>query len=177
MQALEYKQRILSALPPGSSFTPLMTLYLTDNTPPEEVYAAKAAGILAFKLYPAGATTNSGKQSSQQGAQASLSASLKAAGGSFGHKCMPGCMCQQETAGATQCSTPHLIAARQAKYLNLTVRYCPPSPPAPGCVCTGVTRLWCHQPGQGAAHAARHGGRGRAAAGAWRGDGQRGGHV
>jgi dihydroorotase len=58
---LEYKQRILSALPAGSSFTPLMTLYLTDKTPPEEVYAAKAAGIPAFKLYPAGATTNSGK--------------------------------------------------------------------------------------------------------------------
>eukprot|EP00879_Flechtneria_rotunda_P029926 GHRR01032393.1.p1 GENE.GHRR01032393.1~~GHRR01032393.1.p1 ORF type:complete len:272 (+),score=96.66 GHRR01032393.1:161-976(+) len=36
-----------------------MTLYLTDNTPPEEVYTAKAAGIVAFKLYPAGATTNS----------------------------------------------------------------------------------------------------------------------
>jgi len=36
-----------------------MTLYLTDNTPPQEVYAAKAAGVVAFKLYPAGATTNS----------------------------------------------------------------------------------------------------------------------
>lgn len=44
------------------SFTPLMTLYLTDNTPPEEVYRAKEAGIVAFKLYPAGATTNSGTE-------------------------------------------------------------------------------------------------------------------
>jgi len=42
-----------------SSFTPLMTLYLTDNTSADEVHKAKAAGIVAFKLYPAGATTNS----------------------------------------------------------------------------------------------------------------------
>ena len=59
MQALEYKRSILEALPAGSSFEPLMTLYLTDNTPPEEVAAAGEAGIVAFKLYPAGATTNS----------------------------------------------------------------------------------------------------------------------
>ena len=58
-QALEYKQRILAAVPAGVSFEPLMTLYLTDNTPPEEVARAKAAGVVAFKLYPAGATTNS----------------------------------------------------------------------------------------------------------------------
>ena len=57
--ALAYKQRILAALPAGSSFEPLMTLYLTDNTTPELVREAKAAGIVAFKLYPAGATTNS----------------------------------------------------------------------------------------------------------------------
>lgn len=57
--ALAYKQRILDALPEGSRFEPLMTLYLTDNTTPETVRAAKAAGIVAFKLYPAGATTNS----------------------------------------------------------------------------------------------------------------------
>jgi len=57
--ALDYQQRILSALPAGSSFTPLMTLYLTDKTSPDEVVKAKAAGIRAFKLYPAGATTNS----------------------------------------------------------------------------------------------------------------------
>ncbi|MEZ7828612.1 dihydroorotase [Brachymonas denitrificans] len=58
-QALEYKQRIQAAVPAGVSFEPLMTLYLTDNTPPEEVARAKAAGVVAFKLYPAGATTNS----------------------------------------------------------------------------------------------------------------------
>ena len=47
-------------MPPGASgFQPLMTLYLTDNTPPEEVARARAAGVVAFKLYPAGATTNS----------------------------------------------------------------------------------------------------------------------
>lgn len=57
--ALAYKQRILAALPEGSSFEPLMTLYLTDKTTPELVREAKAAGIVAFKLYPAGATTNS----------------------------------------------------------------------------------------------------------------------
>ncbi|KIZ02255.1 dihydroorotase [Monoraphidium neglectum] len=58
--ALEYKARITAALPPGSAFAPLMTLYLTDNTPPEEVARARDAGVAAFKLYPAGATTNSG---------------------------------------------------------------------------------------------------------------------
>jgi len=58
-QALAYRERIVAALPAGSRFTPLMTLYLTDQTPPDEVRRAKAAGIVAFKLYPAGATTNS----------------------------------------------------------------------------------------------------------------------
>ena len=61
-QALAYRERILAARPttgPGADFEPLMVLYLTDNTPPEEVQRAKAAGVLAFKLYPAGATTNS----------------------------------------------------------------------------------------------------------------------
>jgi dihydroorotase len=54
-QALAYKERIMAALPLSSShFTPLMTLYLTDRTSPEEVTAAKAAGVVAFKLYPAG---------------------------------------------------------------------------------------------------------------------------
>lgn len=57
--ALAYKSRIIAAIPPGSSFTPLMTLYLTDNTSPSDVYAAKEAGVVAFKLYPTGATTNS----------------------------------------------------------------------------------------------------------------------
>ena len=58
-QALAYRERIVAALPAGSRFTPLMTLYLTDQTPPDEVRRAKAAGVVAFKLYPAGATTNS----------------------------------------------------------------------------------------------------------------------
>ena len=58
--ALQYRQRILDARPPGSTFQPLMTLYLTDSTPPEEVRRAKESGFVhAFKLYPAGATTNS----------------------------------------------------------------------------------------------------------------------
>ncbi|PIF19527.1 MULTISPECIES: dihydroorotase [unclassified Acidovorax] len=58
-QALAYKQRILAAVPAGMRFEPLMTLYLTDNLPPEEIVRAKAAGVVACKLYPAGATTNS----------------------------------------------------------------------------------------------------------------------
>src|SRR4249920_2783776 len=58
-QALAYRERIVAALPAGSRFAPLMTLYLTDRTPADEVRRAKAAGIVAFKLYPAGATTNS----------------------------------------------------------------------------------------------------------------------
>jgi len=57
--AQAYRARILAALPAGSAFEPLMTLYLTDNTPPEEIARAKAAGVVALKLYPAGATTNS----------------------------------------------------------------------------------------------------------------------
>lgn len=59
-QAVAYHQRILDALPADSRFEPLMTLYLTDTTPPEEVERAVKSGIVkAFKLYPAGATTNS----------------------------------------------------------------------------------------------------------------------
>lgn len=58
--ARAYHQRILSALPPGSDFTPLMTLYLTDATPPKEVREARASGLIhGIKLYPAGATTHS----------------------------------------------------------------------------------------------------------------------
>lgn len=57
--ATAYRQRILKARPEGSSFEPLMTLYLTDQTQPETIRAAKQAGIVAAKLYPAGATTNS----------------------------------------------------------------------------------------------------------------------
>ena len=58
-QALAYKDRILAAVPAGVAFEPLMTLYLTDNLPPSEIAAARAAGVVAAKLYPAGATTNS----------------------------------------------------------------------------------------------------------------------
>ncbi len=59
-QALAYRARILAALPKGAAFTPLMTLYLTDNTTPQEIAQAKASGhISAVKYYPAGATTNS----------------------------------------------------------------------------------------------------------------------
>jgi dihydroorotase len=59
-QALEYRDRILSRVPQGLTFNPLMVLYLTDNTTPEMIAEAKAAGnIVAVKLYPAGATTNS----------------------------------------------------------------------------------------------------------------------
>ena len=57
--ALAYKQRILAAVPQGVQFEPLMTLYLTDNLPPDEIKRAKEAGVVALKLYPAGATTNS----------------------------------------------------------------------------------------------------------------------
>ncbi len=58
--AAAYRERILAARPAGSNFEPLMTLYLTDRTPPEEVAAARASGFVhAFKLYPAGATTHS----------------------------------------------------------------------------------------------------------------------
>ncbi len=57
--AQAYRQRIIDALPAGADFTPLMTLYLTDALPPDEVQHAKAAGVVACKLYPAGATTNS----------------------------------------------------------------------------------------------------------------------
>lgn len=58
-QAAAYRDRIRAAVPAGLSFEPLMVLYLTDNTPAEEVVRAKAMGAVAFKLYPAGATTNS----------------------------------------------------------------------------------------------------------------------
>ncbi|GEK45917.1 dihydroorotase [Halomonas pacifica] len=59
-QALAYRQRILAAVPEGVSFEPLMTLYLTDNTSPEEIERAVASGqVHGVKLYPAGATTNS----------------------------------------------------------------------------------------------------------------------
>ncbi len=59
-QAVAYRDRILAALPAGMQFEPLMVLYLTNNTPPEEIRRAKESGVVhAVKLYPAGATTNS----------------------------------------------------------------------------------------------------------------------
>ena len=59
-QAAAYRQRILGAIPAGLNFEPLMTLYLTDNTPASEIAQAAASGFVkAVKLYPAGATTNS----------------------------------------------------------------------------------------------------------------------
>ncbi|ASL25852.1 dihydroorotase [Azotobacter chroococcum] len=60
VEAIDYRQRILAACPATSRFEPLMTLYLTDRTSPEDIRAAKAHGVVhAAKLYPAGATTNS----------------------------------------------------------------------------------------------------------------------
>ncbi|HUG22414.1 dihydroorotase [Piscinibacter sp.] len=58
-QATAYRERILAAVPSGLVFEPLMTLYLTDNLPPDEIRRAKDAGVVALKLYPAGATTHS----------------------------------------------------------------------------------------------------------------------
>jgi dihydroorotase len=58
-QALAYRDRIRAAVPAGLAFEPLMTLYLTDRLPPDEIRRAKEAGVVAVKLYPAGATTNS----------------------------------------------------------------------------------------------------------------------
>ena len=57
--ALAYKKRILAAVPAGSNFEPLMTLYLTDNTAADDIQRAHEAAVVAVKLYPAGATTNS----------------------------------------------------------------------------------------------------------------------
>jgi dihydroorotase len=58
-EAAHYRARIRAAVPAGVDFEPLMTLYLTDKLPPEEIERAKAIGVVACKLYPAGATTNS----------------------------------------------------------------------------------------------------------------------
>jgi dihydroorotase len=59
-QAIAYRERIISAIPAGMQFEPLMTLYLTDITSADEIKKAKASGVVhAVKLYPAGATTNS----------------------------------------------------------------------------------------------------------------------
>lgn len=59
-QALAYRQRILAEVPAGNPFQPLMTLYLTEETSPEEIQTAKASGVIyGVKLYPAGVTTHS----------------------------------------------------------------------------------------------------------------------
>ena len=59
-QALNYRERILGELPEDAAFEPLMTLYLTDDTPPEEITRAKLSGrVFGVKFYPAGATTHS----------------------------------------------------------------------------------------------------------------------
>jgi dihydroorotase len=58
-EALAYRARIRAAVPAGRAFEPLMTLYLTDTLPPDEIERAREAGVVAVKLYPAGATTNS----------------------------------------------------------------------------------------------------------------------
>src|ERR1044071_1836519 len=59
-QARTYRERILAAVPAATPFEPLMTLYLTNGTEPEELLAARASGfIVGAKLYPAGATTHS----------------------------------------------------------------------------------------------------------------------
>ncbi|SIT05552.1 dihydroorotase [Neptunomonas antarctica] len=60
-----YRQRILNARPQGNSFEPLMTLFLTNQTSGADIVAAKAAGAVAAKMYPAGATTNSAAAVSQ----------------------------------------------------------------------------------------------------------------
>jgi len=57
--AIAYRQRIMASVPKGSRFEPLMVLFLTQNTTVDDIIAAKRAGIVAAKLYPAGATTNS----------------------------------------------------------------------------------------------------------------------
>jgi dihydroorotase len=64
--AMAYRERIRAALPEGMTFEPLMTLYLTETTDPEDVARAHAEGIAtAVKLYPAGATTNSASTSTR----------------------------------------------------------------------------------------------------------------
>jgi dihydroorotase len=57
--AVDYRRRILEALPADTDFEPLMTLYLTDRTSADDIHRARDAGVVAVKLYPAGATTNS----------------------------------------------------------------------------------------------------------------------
>ena len=58
-QAVAYRERIVAAMPAGRAFEPVMSMYLTDVLPPDEIARAAEAGVKALKLYPAGATTNS----------------------------------------------------------------------------------------------------------------------
>ena len=79
--ALAYRERILAALPAGSRFEPLMTLYLTDNTPAEEIHRARECGhVVGVKLYPAGATTNSDSGVTDLSRCASALAAMEEAG-------------------------------------------------------------------------------------------------
>lgn len=76
-QALAYRQRILQHVPPQYDFNPLMVLYLTDHTTPEMIVeAAKAGHIVAVKLYPAGATTNSASGVTDSGKLDDIAATL-----------------------------------------------------------------------------------------------------
>lgn len=76
-QAHEYRARIMAEVPQGINFDPLMVLYLTDNTTPEMIREAKEAGhIVAVKLYPAGATTNSASGVTDLGKLDELAAAL-----------------------------------------------------------------------------------------------------
>ena len=63
--AMSYRDRILEARPEGSRFEPLITIYLSDRTTPALIRQAKSIGVMAAKLYPAGATTNSDSGVSQ----------------------------------------------------------------------------------------------------------------
>ncbi len=75
-QARKYRERILGSVPSDVSFEPLMTLYLTEETPPNEIVTAKESGFVhGVKWYPAGATTNS-----QHGVQFIHEASPRVAG-------------------------------------------------------------------------------------------------
>ena len=90
--AAAYRDRVVAALPAGSRFTPLLTLYLTDNTSPAEIERARAAGfIIGVKYYPAGATTNSASGVTDAGARLSGArrngkARTAAAGARRGHR-------------------------------------------------------------------------------------------
>ena len=79
--AAAYRERILAALPAGLNFEPLMTLYLTDNTTPDDIHTAAASGFVkAVKYYPAGATTNSDSGVTDLARCAPVFAALEATG-------------------------------------------------------------------------------------------------